>query len=225
MKINEENVEIIIENFFRDIQNNFEDIKNLKNIDIEKVNCFIKKYFEKEETKLKYQKISTFINKEKNIEPKPDDLPGIYFVISLKRIEKEKIYEKFGYKDKNGQYIPIEEIGKFKHFISDKFSKKFDTIMNDNNDHTKILYIGKADGKKNQLYDRIVKQYMGTKYNHSGGRIIWQIEGVEDFYIAWIPVEDASYIETSLIQIYAYLVKKIIIHLQIGKSKKIRILK
>lgn len=77
-----------------------------------------------------------------------------------------------------------------------------------NNKHTKILYIGKADGKDNKLYNRIVEQYMGNKYSHSGGRAIWQIQGVEDLYIAWIPTDDAELIEEALIQAYSCLIKK-----------------
>lgn len=88
----------------------------------------------------------------------------------------------------------------------DGLQKKFETVMNNNN-HKKILYIGTTEGKKG-LYSRIAEQYMRLKYNHSGGRIIWQIDGVENFYIAWIPTKNAKQIETALIQSYAYLIKK-----------------
>ena len=191
MKKSEENIEEnkvreIIEDFFKEIHVNiknkelFKDSVNLDN-------------FVKDNHKIEVQKIGDFLNKIGTKEVPNES--GIYFVISLNDIEEKQIKEKFLYK--------IEAKGKFKP-LSD-LNEKFDKVKNNKN--AKIVYIGKADGEKNKLYDRIVKQYMGTKYNHAGGRAIWQIKGVENFYLAWIEEKNAHQIESDLIQAYAFLIK------------------
>ena len=141
------------------------------------------------------EKIGNFLNSKVTNKP-PKKNSGIYFVISLEK-DDITINEKFGYKEK----------GKFKHFNKSHLKEKLDTVMRNNN-HKNILYIGKADGEKNKLYNRIVKQYMIDKFKHSGGRAIWQIKEVEDFYITWIPTDDAELIEKALIQAYSCLLKK-----------------
>ena len=195
MKKSEENIEEnkvreIIEDFFKEIHMN---MKNIKNKELFKDSANLDN-FVKANHKIEVQKIGDFFNKISTKEV--PNKSGIYFVISLNDIEEKQIKKKFLYR--------IEEKGKFKPFSN--LNEKFNTVKNNKN--AKIVYIGKADGEKNKLHDRIVKQYMGTKYNHAGGRAIWQIEGVENFYLAWIEEENAHQIESDLIQAYAFLIEK-----------------
>lgn len=211
MESKAENIGAIIQKFFEDIKENLTYIeKNLSKKEFNK----LKDFFEHIEEEKDYytiiqekqsEKIGNFLNSKVTNKP-PKENSGIYFVISLEKddITINRIKEKFGYKE-NDKYISIEEKRRFKHFSN--LEHKLTTVMN-NNKHTKILYIGKADGKDNKLYNRIVKQYMIDKSSHSGGRAIWQIQGVEDFYITWIPIDDAELIEGALIQAYSCLIKK-----------------
>ena len=189
--IEENKVREIIEDFFKEICNNIDDIKN-KEILKDSTNLYA---FVKNNHEIKSKKIKDFSDNSD-----AEDVPnksGIYFVISLNDIEEWQIQGEFLNK--------IEEKEKFKP-LSD-LNEKFEKVKHNKN--AKIVYIGKADGEKNKLHDRIVKQYMGTKYNHAGGRAIWQIEGAKNFYIAWIIEEkNAHQIESDLIQSYAYLTKK-----------------
>ena len=196
MKKSEENIEEnkvreIIEDFFKEIHVN---MKNIKNKELFKDSANLDN-FVKVNHKIEVQKIGDFLNKIGTKEVPNES--GIYFVISLNDIEEKQIKEKFLYK--------IEAKGKFKPLSLSDLNEKFDKVKNNKN--AKIVYIGKADGEKNKLHDRIVKQYMGTKYNHAGGRAIWQIEGVENFYLAWIEEKNAHQIESDLIQAYAFLIK------------------
>ena len=196
MEKNKENIEEnkvreIIEDFFKEIHEN---MKNIKNKELFKDSASLDN-FVKDNHKIEAQKIGDFLNKIGT--KKVPNESGIYFVISLNGIEKKQIKGEFLYK--------IEEKGKFKPLSLSDLNEKFDKVKNNKN--AKIVYIGKADGEKNKLHDRIVKQYMGTKYNHAGGRAIWQIEGVRNFYLAWIEEKNAHQIESDLIQAYAFLIK------------------
>ena len=197
MKKSEENIEEnkvreIIEDFFKEIHVN---MKNIKNKELFKDSANLYNFVTKDNHKIEVQKIGDFLLNKIGTKEVPNE-SGIYFVISLNDIKEIEIKKNFLYK--------IEAKGKFKPFSD--LNEKFNKVKNNKN--AKIVYIGKADGEKNKLHDRIVKQYMGTKYNHAGGRAIWQIEGVENFYLAWIEEENAHQIESDLIQAYAFLIKK-----------------
>ena len=197
MKKSEENIEEnkvreIIEDFFKEIHVN---MKNIKNKELFKDSANLYNFVTKDNHKIEVQKIGDFLLNKIGTKEVPNE-SGIYFVISLNDIKEIEIKKNFLYK--------IEAKGKFKPFSD--LNEKFNKVKNNKN--AKIVYIGKADGEKNKLHDRIVKQYMGTKYNHAGGRAIWQIEGVENFYLAWIEEKNAHQIESDLIQAYAFLIKK-----------------
>ncbi len=219
MENNDKNIGTIIRNFFEDIadvKENKTDIKikpdiekNLSTEEFYKLKEFFEQieHIKKEKDYYRIlqeeqsEKIENFLNKLNNEDTNkpPTDLSGIYFVISLNDINEEQIEDKF--------FNEIEEKNKFKLFAEDQLKEKLDTVMHNNN-HKNILYIGKADGEDNKLYNRIVKQYMTEKYNHSGGRAIWQIKVVDNFYITWIPTNDAELVESALIQAYSCLLKK-----------------
>lgn len=208
----------IIQNFFEDIADVKENktdieikpyIKNkLSNEEHDKLKEFFEQieHIKKEKDYYKIiqeeqsEKIGNYLDNLniKNINKPPIDKSGIYFVISLNDINEDQIEDEFWHK--------IEEKDKFKLFAESELKDKLKTVMC-NNSHKNILYIGKA-GKDNKLYNRIVKQYMIDKYSHSGGRTIWQIKGVENFYITWIPTNDAELVESALIQAYSCLLKK-----------------
>ena len=81
----------------------------------------------------------------------------------------------------------------------EKLSSKYKDCKNQ-----KILYIGKADGKKG-LRQRL-KQYMNYGWdkatNHKGGRAIWQIEDAGLLLLAFEECEDAEVREKQLLADY-----------------------
>jgi len=74
-------------------------------------------------------------------------------------------------------------------------------------DGSAVVYIGKAgaDGKKATLQSRL-RQYFrfgqGKNVGHWGGRLIWQIQGAEDFLVCWkeTPDEAPREVEAQLIR-------------------------
>ena len=180
----------------KDVINYFLDdvIANIENDKVKSVG--INKLKDKE---IKVEKISNFLNKSaSNI---PEDGSGVYFIVSLESIENN-IKSDFSEFIKNN----VNEI-ELKKYNKNKLEIKYDKVLNNKkNNHKEVLYIGKAEGNNN-LRGRI-NQYMSLQKNHSGGRAIWQIEGIENFYICWIKTNNASNIETTLIQAYSDLIKK-----------------
>jgi hypothetical protein len=53
-----------------------------------------------------------------------------------------------------------------------------------------VLYIGKGDhGVLRTRLSAYVRFGRGGKARHSGGRLIWQVEGAQDFLVAWRVLE------------------------------------
>lgn len=69
----------------------------------------------------------------------------------------------------------------------------------------KVLYIGKAGGKRNKLHQRI-RQYIlyGFKEaeNHRGGRAIWQIDNNKQLLLGYYPCENPETKERELLKQY-----------------------
>lgn len=65
-----------------------------------------------------------------------------------------------------------------------------------------VLYIGKADGNRNHLRNRI-RQFVKYAYaevnNHRGGRSLWQLEDNKSLLIGWRSTLDASNAERQMI--------------------------
>lgn len=72
---------------------------------------------------------------------------------------------------------------------------------------TKVIYIGKAGGgKSSATLNSRIKQFLkfgsGKNVSHYGGRIVWQIEDINNLVICWkeLPVEDPNDVKKHLIR-------------------------
>jgi len=69
----------------------------------------------------------------------------------------------------------------------------------------KVLYIGKASGERNALRQRIlqlVRYAYGEVENHRGGRALWQIRDNKNLLVGYIPCDDATTAEQSVLNEY-----------------------
>ncbi len=61
-----------------------------------------------------------------------------------------------------------------------------------------ILYIGKASFNLHERVHALVKFGSGRDIGHSGGRLLWQVQGSADFVISWKPARAARPLEIKL---------------------------
>jgi len=115
---------------------------------------------------------------------------GIYFVIKPKDFKVE-IMEK--------TTAITEYKNKSMLFDKNQLVKKFEKS------NKIILYIGKADGKKNTLQKRIrqlIEYSYGKAKNHRGGRALWQIKDNKDLLLIYFENTNARNLEKELLKEY-----------------------
>ncbi|MEH7224460.1 hypothetical protein V7112_11695 [Bacillus sp. JJ1566] len=123
---------------------------------------------------------------------------GVYMVLYTPDYSPEFLMEGTGgfFKGKDPN-VPLEELK--------------DNWVND----TKVVYIGKAGGEKSSatLNSRI-KQFLkfgsGKNVSHFGGRLIWQIENIDDLIICWkeLPVDNPHDVKKHLIKRFTKIHRK-----------------
>ena len=68
-------------------------------------------------------------------------------------------------------------------------------------DGVEILYVGKATQLRRRLR-QLLRHSQGLVVNHTGGEIIWQLQGYEGLLICWQPDTDPRELEKSLIRAF-----------------------
>lgn len=68
-------------------------------------------------------------------------------------------------------------------------------------DGAQVVYIGKTNSTLQRRICEYIKSGMGCVHNHWGGRLIWQLSGVDSLVVAWktLPREEASVVESHLL--------------------------
>ena len=87
---------------------------------------------------------------------------------------------------------PERELKIKKYFYAADLTDKYNRTLNN-----KILYIGKADIRKNghalnERIEELIRYGYGEVPNHKGGKVIWQIQNNEQLLVCWETLDEIN---------------------------------